>query len=205
MRKEEYFPKDIYTWLPNEVFIDCGAFDGDTIRRFLEGREYKFDKIVGLEPDPDSFQKLQTYVSTLPEDVKQKFTLIQSAIGSRREKLKFDATASLVSQVSNSGKMEVDCVPLDDVLEDCNPTLIKMDLEGFEPDALAGAYRTIEKACAVLVITVYHCQDHLWRIPLFIHSLSSEYRFFLRPHAEEWMETSCYAVPANRLNNININ
>jgi len=201
MRKEEYFPKDIYTWLPNEVFIDCGAFDGDTIKRFLEGRKYQFERIIGLEPDPDSFQKLQAYVSTLPENIREKFTLIQAAIGTQREKLNFEATASLMSVVSSSGTIEVDCVPLDDVLDncDCVPSLIKMDLEGFELNALAGASRTIAKASAVLVITVYHCQDHLWRIPLFIHSLSSEYRFFLRPHAEEWIETSLYAVPVNRL------
>ena len=37
----------------------------------------------------------------------------------------------------------------------------------------------------ILAICVYHQPDHLWQIPLFIRSLSDQYRFFLRPHNEE--------------------
>ncbi|MEH1841235.1 MAG: FkbM family methyltransferase [Nostoc sp.] len=200
MRDEEYFPLDIYMSLLNEIFVDCGAFDGDTIRRFLTQREYLFDKIIGLEPDPFSFKKLQTYVSTIPENFRNKVTLLQAAVGARQEKLKFQAMSSLGSGVSNTGTVEVDCVALDDVLNDCVPTLIKMDLEGFELSALTGASQIIENASAVLAITIYHCQDHLWRIPLFIHSLSNDYHFFLKPHAEEFWDVSCYAVPVTRLN-----
>lgn len=200
MRDEEYFPPDIYTSLPDEIFVDCGAFDGDTIRRFLTRREYLFDKIIGLEPDPLSFQKLQTYVSQIPEGFRKKISLIQAAVGARQEKLKFQAMSSLGSGVSSTGTVEVDCVALDNALNDCVPTLVKMDLEGFELSALAGASRMIENASAVLAITIYHCQDHLWRIPLFIYSLSNDYRFFLRPHAEEFWDVSCYAVPVSRLN-----
>ncbi|MFM2378710.1 MAG: hypothetical protein RLZZ143_1288 [Cyanobacteriota bacterium] len=51
-----------------------------------------------------------------------------------------------------------------------------------------------------LTVCAYHCQDHLWQIPLFLHSLSSQYRFFLRPHGVEVWDLICYAVPVSRLN-----
>ncbi len=51
----------------------------------------------------------------------------------------------------------------------------------------------------VLTICSYHKQDHLWRIPLLIHSICDGYRFFLRPHLLEVWDLVCYAVPENRL------
>jgi hypothetical protein len=77
-----------------------------------------------------------------------------------------------------------------------------MDIEGAEIDALAGARRIIEKDRPVLGICVYHRQDHLWRIPLLISSLSNDYKIFLRPYSDEGWELVCYAVPINRLKNI---
>lgn len=32
--QEQYFPNDLFSLSPDEVFVDCGAFDGDTIRSF---------------------------------------------------------------------------------------------------------------------------------------------------------------------------
>lgn len=199
VREEEYFPNDIFSSFSNEVFVDCGAFDGDTIKRFLQRRKYCFGNIIALEPDPINYQKLQTYVSTLPDNIENRVAVLQVAVGSRKEKVRLQEIGTMASSVSTTGTLEVDCVPLDEVLADCLPTLIKMDLEGFELDAIAGASRVIEQASAVLAVTVYHCQDHLWRIPLLIQSLSDQYRFFLRPYAEEYWDVSCYAVPVSRL------
>jgi hypothetical protein len=49
-----------------------------------------------------------------------------------------------------------------------------------------------------LAICCYHRQDHLWKIPLFIHSHSAGYRFHLGPHDREMRDLVCYAVPPHR-------
>jgi hypothetical protein len=36
---ELYFPKDLIRALDREVFVDCGAFTGDTIEAFLAARQ----------------------------------------------------------------------------------------------------------------------------------------------------------------------
>ena len=46
----------------------------------------------------------------------------------------------------------------------------------------ANARRMIEEHQPILSICVYHKQDDLWRIPLLIHSLAEDYRFYLRAH-----------------------
>ncbi len=66
-------------------------------------------------------------------------------------------------------------------------------------DALVGARKTIQEKLPVLAVCAYHNQDHVWRIPLLIHSFSDQYRFFLRPHNLEGWDLVCYAIPLDRL------
>jgi hypothetical protein len=74
-----------------------------------------------------------------------------------------------------------------------------MDIEGSELQALEGAQNTIRKHVPALSICLYHRQEDLWTIPLFIASLSDKYRLFLRRHSDDCWEQICYAIPAERL------
>jgi hypothetical protein len=107
--------------------------------------------------------------------------------------------ASETAQLAGDGNVVVECIPIDDLAPAADPTFIKMDIEGAELDALAGARRSIQTHRPILSISVYHKQDDLWRIPLFIHTLVEDYRLFLRPHEVDGKELVCYAAPANRL------
>jgi FkbM family methyltransferase len=196
---EQYFPEDLFRWLPNEVLVDCGAYDGDSLKSFLRRRGENFKEVVTLEPDPTNFAKLTDFVLEQNERVRNKITLSRLAVAGRRGKLYFDATGTAAATLSAGGALEVDCAPLDEILADRCPTFLKMDIEGAEPDALAGAQEIIRRVAPVLALCVYHQQDHLWRIPLVVRSLSDQYRFFLRPHNEECWDLICYAVPKARL------
>jgi len=196
---EQYFPNDLFSLAPDEVFVDCGAFDGDTIRSFIQRQGDSFGNIIALEPDPVNFQNLHRFVSTLASNIREKVNLLQLVAGVRKEKVCFQATGTTSSAVADTGTLEVDSASLDEALGDWVPTYIKMDIEGAEPDALAGARRMISQAHPILAIGVYHRQDHLWKIPLLIQSLFSQYRFFLRPHGADCWELVCYAVPVARL------
>jgi FkbM family methyltransferase len=197
--EEQYFPTTLLSLQPDEVFVDCGAFDGDTIKSIVARRGSDFGRIIALEPDPISFEKMRGYCSTLPAAAREKIDLWQVAAGRRRETLRFETTGTAASKVG-SGTLEVQAIPLDELLAGQAPTFIKMDIEGAELDALTGSRDTIAHHAPVLAICVYHVQDHLWRIPLFIRSLCEDYRLFLRPHNEECWDLVCYAVPRERLN-----
>jgi len=97
------------------------------------------------------------------------------------------------------GEVEVDVDCLDNALGDELPTLIKMDTEGCELEALTGSRNKIATSRPVLAITIYHRQDHLWRVPLLIDSIAPGYKYFIRNHAEACWDVSCYAVPHERL------
>ncbi|MGO8746186.1 MAG: hypothetical protein ACLQNE_09370, partial [Thermoguttaceae bacterium] len=64
-----------------------------------------------------------------------------------------------------------------------------------EPQALAGARQTILRHHPALAVCVYHRQEHLWEIPLYLRDLWDGYRFFLRRHGDEFGDVVCYALP----------
>ena len=195
---QTYFPSDLTGLGKDEVFVDCGAFDGDSVRSFMERSGASFRQIVALEPDPGNCANLQRYVSTLAPEIRARISVRQCAVGARREKVRFVATGTAGSGVNQAGSIEAECLPLDELRADVTPTYLKMDIEGAEGAALQGARRTIEKNSAVWAVCLYHQQEHLWQLPLMMASFSSGYRFFLRRYAEDCWELVCYAVPMGR-------
>ncbi|MFC1952556.1 FkbM family methyltransferase [Chloroflexota bacterium] len=195
---EQYFPDDIFASSSEEVFVDCGAFNGDTIRIFLERQSNTFSKIFALEPDPMNFNKLLRFISTLDDTLRAKVILLEAAAGEYKQKVNIEVTGTTSSSIG-AGKYAIDCIPLDDLFYDEIPTFIKMDIEGYELEALAGASKIINRHNPILAISVYHHPDHLWSIPLYINSLTDNYHLFLRSHGQEGWDLICYAIPHNRL------
>jgi len=195
---DDYAPPDIFDFGPSEVFVDCGAYDGDTIAAFTERQGESFSKIVAFEPDPLNYVRLEKRIQGLPESVGQKIVSFPYALGAVRETVYFNPSGTETSK-AGSGPVAVECVPLDEVLQPFAPTLIKFDIEGAEPMALEGARRVISRNRPVLAVSVYHEQAHLWQIPLKMAAMCEDYRFFLRPQGTEGWDLICYAVPTERL------
>ncbi len=193
-----YFPPDIFKLIPEEVFIDCGAFDGDTIRLVRSFVGSNFKAIHAIEADSISMQKLSSYLSTLPAEMTKKIHTLDCAIGAERSVLRFSMSGNLTSKVEDVG-IDVPCIPIDELFAEEPVTLIKMDIEGAEYDALLGAKTIIKRDHPVLAICVYHTQSDIWRIPLLIRTMVPSYSFFLRSYDGDGLQTVVYAVPKNRV------
>jgi FkbM family methyltransferase len=195
---ECYFPDGPFSYLQNEVLIDCGAFDGDSLRQYL-GRcpAAVGARIVALEPDSRSFQRLAGFVGQLPGRLAGQVRIEPWAVSERSGEVSFEALGTVRSGVQESGGARVTAVALDDI--GVSPTMIKMDIEGFELSALKGATRILLRDRPVLAISLYHHATDLWTIPNLLKSLVPDYRLFLRRYAEDCWELVLYAVPASRL------
>jgi FkbM family methyltransferase len=196
---KHYFPPNLFSLGSDEVFVDCGAFDGDTIADFIDETRGSFQRIVAFEPDAVTYPRLQERVQKLDSGIRERIQISQEAVGRKPGTISFEATGTMLSVVG-SGTSVVSVAELDTALASLNPTYIKFDIEGFEPEALMGASQVLSRTRPVLAVSAYHRQDHLWRIPLLLSSLLPEqYKYFLLPHGAESWDLVCYAIPAERV------
>ncbi len=195
-----YFPPDLIQRSDHEIYVDCGAFDGDSIRSFLDHNQNLFERIYAFEPDPVNREGLNAYREALPEGIGRRITVFPYALGSSHSRVVFSIGSAVASKiVSRSDSGETECLTLDEVMEGRSPTFIKMDIEGAEPEAIKGAGRVLNQSRPVLAACVYHRSEHLWEIPLLIREISAHHKIFLRRYAEDCWELVCYAIPENRL------
>jgi FkbM family methyltransferase len=192
-----YFPLDVFPPLPDDtVFIDCGAFDGDTVRRFVEHQSDRFSRIYAFEPDEINCRRLQDYVTSLGELLASKVSVFNAGVGAARARVGFNATGNMSASFTKASDNQVEVLPLQEVVEvNGEFVFLKFDVEGAEWEALKGAEHLISQARPLLAISVYHRPDDLWELPLHIHWLNPDYRLFLRTQGEDGMDVICYAVP----------
>ncbi len=174
VKDEIYFPDFIDSLQALETFVDCGAYDGDTVLRFLQREEYKFEKVFAFEPDPENFRALEANVSRLPREIAERIETSRCAVGEEKVKVSFAATGT-VGASFGEGSFTVQCISLDEALRHESPTYIKMDIEAAEPAAIRGARKLIRENQPVVAACSYHVQDHLWTIPLLLFDTNPEF------------------------------
>jgi len=192
-----YFPPDIFAMSTEFAFIDGGAYDGDTIRQFLTACDGRFTSVTAFEPDPGSFARLSSFVETLKSDVRDKIALVPGAIGAQPGTIRFNATGDMSAAVSERGELSVPVVRIDDVVHSrAAPSIVKLDVEGQEREALLGASGLIGGGSARVAAAVYHRPSDLWELPLMISELLPGGTTHLRTHGDDGIEIICYGVPS---------
>ncbi len=191
--KKQYFPEDIIHLSDQEVFVDCGAYTGDTLDSFLK-RTGNFKKYYALEPDRRLFKEL-----------KQKVTdnkIIHFPVGAwdRKDSLKLDIEngcgtiqSTKTDNVCDENRVDVDKID-NLVSEKDKVTFIKMDIEGAELKALYGAENIIKRDKPTLAVCVYHKREDLITLPQYIKSLEKNYKLYLRAHFAYASEVVLYAI-----------
>lgn len=185
---EQYVPADIRRWHNPMRLVDCGAYDGDSIAIYQKAN-YQIESIVAFEPDLGNYKKLVENCSTMSA------ICLPCGVGETARVLRFDSGGGEGSRVSDSGDTVIQICSIDETLENWTPTLIKMDIEGAEYEAIQGANRTIAKHRPGLAISAYHTPDDLWRLGLAINDIVDGYDFYLRCHAYSSFDTVLYALP----------
>lgn len=184
----EYFDTGLLEINDNESFVDVGAFDGDSIVKFLRKTNGKYNKIYAFELDPFNYEKLCKDFST--HNYKN-MNVYNYGISNKSNKIKI-VQSGTGSRIDNNGQVEVELLPLDEIIHN-EITFLKMDIEGEEIKGIEGAKELIAKYKPKLAISVYHKLNHLWEIPLMLKKMCPQYKFYLRHHTAIVWDTDCYA------------
>lgn len=190
---DQYFPRDIFQFSDDEVFVDAGAFDGDTINEFRNVTEDHFKYIYAFEPDRNNYERLTA------EKYGESILLFNMGLYNEDNEMPFLSGKGGSSKINSTGE---DCgydavkvCAFDNLELPCSKiSFVKMDIEGSELNALLGMERTICECRPKLAICIYHKFADLWEIPLYIKQLVPEYRLYIRNHTTYMDEIVLYAT-----------
>lgn len=173
----------------NEIFMDLGAYDGDTVREFISSAD-SYRKIIAVEADAKNYQKL--IVNTAETANIETYNL---AAWDKREALLFEKKKGRNSKLSTSGKVEIQADSVDNILDGREITVLKMDIEGSEEKALEGARKTIQTYSPKLYVCAYHRNSDMFRLPLKINEIKKGYSFHFchTPYIPAW-ESNFYCT-----------
>lgn len=174
-----------------ETFVDLGAYDGDTIEEFLAATGGECNRIIAVEPDAKNFAKLQ---KRLQED--SRVSLHHAGAWSSDTILPFQVKAGRNSAVGNGVKVrEVQMRTVDSLLQGEPATIIKLDVEGAEAQAIQGSALTITQHRPKLLLSLYHRNEDMFALPLQIKRLNPAYSLYVRHHLyiPAW-ETNLYCI-----------
>ncbi len=194
--KNQYFAEGVIHLKEDEVFVDLGAYTGDTARSFLEESRGKYEKIHLFELDPFIYRQLMKNAASMQEEGTGLIQCYPYGISDQHGTISFvsgDSNSSILDSSDNADADAGEIRTLDELLGGEKVTFIKMDIEGAELSALRGV-KTIQAQKPTLAVCIYHSPDDMLEIPLFIKKLVPEYKIYIRHYTDEMLETVCYAV-----------
>ena len=169
----------------NEIFMDLGAYRGDTVKDFLS-RVKNHQKIYAVEPDRKTFLKLTKECEGL-----ENTEFLNACISDTDGKRVFNMDSSRGSAVGKGGT-EIDCLCVDGILKGNAASFIKMDIEGEEANAITGAKETILKYKPKMLISCYHRSEDLIEIPKRVLEIRDDYKVYMRHFSSLPAWDTCY-------------
>lgn len=186
----QYFDSGIMIPGENESFVDGGAYMGEDTAAFMKWCGGRCSAVYSFEPDAENFRKVCAKTESL--SVPRKFCY-PFGLWNTETDLRFSMGKGSNSCVDEQGTLTIHTTAIDEIIKE-PVTLIKMDIEGSELEALKGAKNTIRKYSPRLAVCIYHKPEDILDIPAYIHELCPNYRLYLRHYSYTSTETVLYAV-----------
>lgn len=164
--------------------IDGGAYDGSSTLALLNGYPSIRSSTL-FEPNVAMHASIHKLLAG------RRYELIGSGLWSVGGQRRFTPDRGPTGAIDDNGTETITVSRLDDfACEDA--TLIKLDVEGAELEALRGASRTIVEHRPGLAVAAYHNNRHFYEIPQLVLGLRPDYRMRLRHYTEGRLETIYY-------------
>lgn len=186
---------------PGDHIVDCGAFTGDTAEAFLK-RVNEDAHVTAIEALARNFGELSAWVDR--HDIADKVTPVHAAVGRAPGTVTMaagddpaDPRAHVVGGTGETVRVET----LDRLLADQlhKVDYLKIDIEGFELDALEGARHLLRESVPNLAIAGYHRPEHLWQIPALLDEIRPGYSIFVGHHPSAPYECEFFCTARERI------
>lgn len=175
---KQYFDIDLMKNAAKEVYVDVGAYTGDSALDFINsfGETYKNIYL---------FEITKNILAIAKDRTKNYENIIFKNVAVSNKKgfgyLEENKSGSSANCLKESGSVKIEKVTLDSEINE-KIDVIKMDIEGGEANALKGAKMHIKRDSPTLLIAIYHGNKDIVRIPRLINKLNPNYNFYIRYH-----------------------
>lgn len=186
--KAIYFEPDVMPLTDREVFVDGGAYDGDTVRAFLSQAKGRYNHIHAFEIDPVN---ANTFTGKM-QDI-DRVTLHRTGLWHETAEMGLEHRSDNGSRISHHSAITVPLNAMDN-MDLGDVSLIKLDIEGAENQALQGARTLIQTHKPKLAICAYHKADDFSTIIYTINDLRDDYRLALRHYSPILFDSVIYAL-----------
>jgi FkbM family methyltransferase len=133
-----------------DVFVDIGANIGSyTILASAEINAFS----ISIEPIPSTFSHLKNNI--VVNQINHLVTPLNIGLGSKMGSLKFTKSRDTENHIATQDEtdtIDVEVDTLDNIIAEEQPTLLKIDVEGFETEVLNGAEATLNKSSLKAII-----------------------------------------------------
>lgn len=183
------------------VIVNCGVQEGFELPYYM-AHTRGTARIVSI--DPGGFGRLSTFARPTAEHFCDKMRVVPRAVWNESGEVALPITeaGAVLSQFAGRNhkfrEVVMPCSTIDEIVESEQleaVDLVKMDIEGAEPEALQGMKKTLQRHRPQLAISVYHWPEHMWTIPLQLFAELEDYDFYLRHYSYGRWECILYAVP----------
>jgi len=174
------------------TFMDCGAFNGDTIKKARNFFGVTLANVIAIEP---SQAFLNSDIETFCISSKINLHYFSCGLSDVNAFNGFSSAESVSDAISADSKNHFWFSRLDDLPLLNQPNFIKFDIEGSELVALKGGVSLFNKSRPILAISLYHNPLDFYEIPLYLSQHLLDYKFYFRQYADNCWETVLYAIP----------
>lgn len=190
---------------PGDVVLNCGVHGGGEIPYFLaslagDGRLINIDPLGHDYLSAYTQESLMTWTGLWTE---QRVALhdADGVVTLPVDESGMAAGGLIGEQITGLKSVAFRAARIDTIVEELGLEaidMIKMDIEGAEPRALAGAEVSIRRFRPQLAISIYHRPEQFLEIPLQIAAMVNEYDFFVKNCHFISNETILYGIPKER-------
>jgi FkbM family methyltransferase len=149
---------------PGDTVVDCGAHVGVFVRMSLRKGAAR---VIAIEPDPVNLECLRRNFRTEIES--GKVVLYPKGVWDKVDRLTFDLSPensgmNSVAVARGQNRIQIDVTTLDNIVKELRVDkvdFVKMDIEGAERNALAGAAGLLRAQRPRLMLDSYHRPDDM--------------------------------------------
>lgn len=176
------------------VYLDLGAYNGDTAIEFYE--KYPNSEIIAVEPDKRNFGKLCENTQHI-----KNINCIRALVGNKTGTVKLDTNKGRGVHESDNGKSEVSALTVESIiknkkLSETEQLIIKADVEGNELATIEGAKSVLQKYNPLMFISCYHRSEDYFTLVKKVFEYNNSYSLYMRHYCgiPAW-ETEFIFVP----------